>query len=173
VRARRDGTLNWTVGPRTLTLLKVATADLLEVSATSDASSTSTSYALLTGMQHVDPGVNEWLALFTASQFLDASSASNDNISYSVFRSAGPTQETDSERTTTHEGSVDGADLYCNSHGTVTPASGTDDVEIHWKSDTSVSRTCHERTLVLVREAQGGGSPLVVRRPRGVVAPWF
>jgi len=148
IRARRV-TNNWTVYERTLTLMKVEDADIKEATATADSTVTGTAYELLNSMSIADPGVADWLTIFSSSTLYDTVSTDNTAL-YSIFNAG--VQDTDSERLFAYENSLDGTDYYAFSHGRITVAGATDDVEIRWGSNRAVeSRTAHQRTLVMVK----------------------
>jgi hypothetical protein len=150
VRARRDGATNWTVHERTLTLMKVADADIKEASQTADEADVGTADELLVGMTITDPGVADWLAIFSTSQGYGTIAAS-ESATFSLYNAGA--RDTNTERIQTQESSIDVANYYGFTHGKLTVAGATDDVELRWKGSSATSRTAHERTLVMVKEA--------------------
>lgn len=154
VRSRRDGTTNWTVKERTLTLMKVDDADIKEASQTADEADVGVAPELLVGMTLTDPGAAAWLALFSSSQLYTTTPAT-ETASY-WFYNAGA-QDAESQRNVAHEASIDAADYFSFTSGVFTVAGATDDIELRWQGSSATSRTAHERTLVAVKEA--GGAP--------------
>jgi hypothetical protein len=157
VRAKRDSTTNWVVHERTLTLMKVADADIKEASGTVDDADTSTTDVLLDNMTIADPGAADWLAIFSTSQGLGSITV-DGGANYSIYN--GGVRDDDSERIQTQENSIDNGNYYGFTHELLTVANGTDDVTVNWKGISTNSRTAHERTLVMVREAGAGAFSL-------------
>jgi hypothetical protein len=150
VRAHRDGTTNWTVHERTMTLMKVADADIKEASQTADEADIGTTDELLVGMTITDPGAADWLAIFSTSQGYGTIAVS-EAATFSLYNAGG--RNADTERIQSQESSIDVANYYGFTHGRLTVAGATDDVELRWKGSSATSRTAHERTLVMVKEA--------------------
>lgn len=151
IRARRV-TNNWTNYERTLTLMKVDAADIKEASATADATGTGTAYEDIGGtpLRVTDPGAADWLTIFSSSKRYGTIGV-HETTNVSIFNAG--SQVTDSELLQTHNSSIDNADYAIFTHGKITVAGATDDVEVKWLGDTATSRTMKERTLVMVREA--------------------
>jgi hypothetical protein len=152
IRCRRV-TNNWTVHERTLTLMKVADADIKEATQTADEADTGVADELLVGMTIADPGAADWLAIFGTSQRYGTITA-NNTATFSLYNAG--VRDDNTERAWTQESSIDDSDYYGFTHGKLTVAGATDDVELRWKGSTTTSRTAHERTLVMVKEAAGG-----------------
>jgi len=152
VRAKRDGTTNWVVHERTLTLMKVADADIKEATQTADEADTGTTDELLVGMTITDPGVADWLAIFSTSQGYGTISV-NQSATFSLYNAG--VADLNTLRVQSQESSIDNGNYYGFTHGKLTVAGGTDDVTLRWKGSSATSRTAHERTLVMVKEAGG------------------
>lgn len=159
VRWRRltgTGTLN--CYHRKLTIVKLPTADIKETTATGTADGTGTSdEAIGSGLVVTAPGASDWLAIFTSSVQMAGSAVNRDHF-WTLYANGSAVAAT--ERNTQHEESIDDATVLTFTAGKVSPGSG--DVEVKWRGGTSETRTARERTLVLVREAQGGASPPIL-----------
>ena len=143
-----------TIHQRTLTLTPIPADFIKEASSVSDDTTSSTADLLITGMTITDPGVADWLVLFTGADFFGNIGTGDAEVTYSI-RNAG-VRVTDSERIHEHEESLDNVDLIVNAGGRVTVAGATDDLEMFWQNtSTGVPRTIHERTFVAIREAVG------------------
>lgn len=158
--ARQAGTGTISAYHRALTLVKMNFSnDLQEASATGDVTSTSTTYEAFSSDLTVSPSADEWLAIFGGSQNFGTIAAGNDQqVDYSVFVAG--SQNTNSERGMSHEDSIDATDTTVFTHGVINPTAGQA-VNIQWRvvAETSaLTRTMRERTLVLVRESDGGGA---------------
>lgn len=157
--ARPTGTGTDTCRFRTLTLVKMASADIVEASATGDVTSTSTTYAAFTTDLTATPGASDWLAIFGGSMFIaTVANANSQEVDYSIFVNA--VQNTDSERGFAYEPSIDSTDIIVYNHAVVSPTAGQA-VNVQWKvipASSAVTRTMRERTLVFVREPAGAPS---------------
>lgn len=153
--ARSAGTGTITAHERTLTLFKTDLGNVLEVSATSDTSATNTADALLSGMS-LTPGTGTYLALFSDSHRYGII-GSNINTSYSIYVNGA--QIPPSERISTHDSSIDNADIAAMTNGAISPGSGQT-VEVRWRASATDSRTSHERTFVLLKAGASAGISL-------------
>jgi len=154
IKWRRDAsTETLRTHERTLTLMKVASGDIVEATATADDVVTGTSEVLLNSMTLTDPGANEWLVIFSSSyRYTTSIAAPNIDTFFSLYLAA--IQEANTERDFMMDVSVDLADMPCFTAALVTPAGGTDDIDVRWRSSSATEeRAAHERTLVAVREA--------------------
>lgn len=152
-RSAGSGTI--TAHERTLTLFQTPTANIFEASATGTTTSTSTTDEAINSMTQT-PGAAEYLALFSSS-FTWGALGSDADINTSIYDNA--VQVTDTERLITQNASVDSAGMCHATHGIVSPGAGQA-VDVRWRSNLTDTRTAHERTLVLVKEAAHTG-PLV------------
>lgn len=144
-----------TAHERTLTLMKVNSADIQEVSSTTDSSSTSTVDELMNSMS-LTPGANDYLTLWSGSSFMGT--VAQDHTNYYSYYVNG-SQDAASERENWHESSVDNADVYSHVVHKVT-AAASQAVDVRWRGNDDTSRTIRERTLVLVNEGAAGPSPI-------------
>ncbi|MFQ5908655.1 MAG: DUF2341 domain-containing protein [Thermoplasmata archaeon] len=151
--ARQAGTGTIVAHERTLTLIKTDAANIFEVNATGDASATNTADALLAGMT-LTPGAGSYLALFSESHRY-GTIGSNINTYYSLYVNGAQTSQ--SERLSTHDASIDNADIAAMTNGLVSPGAG-ESVEVRWRASTTGSRTSHERTFVLLKVAASVGA---------------
>jgi hypothetical protein len=136
---------------RTLTLFRTDAANIFEVNATSDTSATNTADALLAGMT-LTPGAGTYLALFSESHRYGTFGVNLDTY-YSFYVNGVQTAHT--ERLSTHDESVDNADIAAMTSGIVSPGDGQA-AEVQWRGSTTDSRTAHERTFVLLKASAGG-----------------
>ncbi len=133
---------------RTLTLLKVASADISEATATADEADSSSTDEILAGMTLTTPGDEDWLALFSGGKFMGVLTSRND-IFVSIYENA--SQDVTTEYRSDHEASIDNADSPMFSAGKVAP--GVGNIDVRWRGSTTVTRTARERTLVAIKEA--------------------
>ena len=150
---RLSGTATWTAYNRTLSLIKTETADIKEVSATGDHADSATSDEVIDGMTLVDPGVGDWLVIFSSSWTFGTIGA-NVTVTSSLYNAG--SQVSASERIPVMDSSIDNCSCPWGMHGgKVVVAGGTDDVDARWRGSLSDSRTIHQRTLVALRPTPG------------------
>jgi len=149
VQWRNSGTAgSVTAHQRTLTLYKVDPANIAEATATTDTTSSATSYGLLNSMT-LTPGAGTYLALFSSS-FYYGSQGSSPVTYHSLYVNGAQLAET--ERQPTHESSLDYTNIPVATNGVVSPGAGQA-VEVRWRSSATDTRTAHQRTLVLLKQA--------------------
>lgn len=151
---RQQGSGTIRVSERTMNLIPTAAGDIFQATGTADDADSTTTDKQLDDMLIADPGADDYLVIYTGSEFVG--SASDDEITYSIEE--GGAKVPDSERTWEHEGSIDNVNLFSACGGRVTVAGGTDDIQIFWQSSRTQTRTARERTLIALREAAGGQS---------------
>lgn len=138
-----------TVHERTLTLTPTEPVDVKEASSVADDSDSTTSDVLIDGMTITDPGQEEYLVLFTGSDFYGTIGTGNAQTNYSIRE--GGVKVPDSDRRADHEESVDDVNMSVQAGGKVTIPNMTSDLEMFWQNTTTVTRTIHERTFVAIR----------------------
>ncbi len=147
---RRTGAGTRTIHERTLTLTPSDAADVKEASSVSDDSTSSSADILVGGMTITDPGQDEYLVLFTASDFFGTIGTGDAEVTYSI-REAG-VRVTDSERRNDHEESIDSVNLPVQAGARVAVTSPTADLEMFWQNVASGQpRIVRERTFVAIR----------------------
>jgi hypothetical protein len=155
------GTIN--CHERTLSVIPVESADILEAAADQSDTFTSTSWELMTGadagdddMDIVDPGAGDWLALFGCNWTVNV--AGGVYAEFAFYE--GASRDAETERRHDMDDSYNAGDMhhFAGVSGRVTLASATDDLELWWQGSSSDTRTVYERTLVLLRPASGGYS---------------
>ena len=148
-RIQGSGTIQ--VDERTLNLIPTAGADIFEASSVADDADSTTTDKLVDGMTITDPGADDYLVMFTAFNFFPSISNNQAEVSWSI--ETGGTKVTDITRIKEHEGSLDNVNMMHFGGGRVTHGAG-DDLTTFWQGSSSMrTRTCHERTMVALREA--------------------
>jgi len=137
-----------TAHQRTLTLYKVNATDIFEATATADTTSTATTDALLASMT-LTPGAENYLAFFSSSFFYGTISVSPVTF-HSLYVNGVKVAQT--ERQPIHESSIDSTNIPVATNGVVSPGAGQA-VEVRWRSSTADTRTAHERTFLLLKQA--------------------
>jgi hypothetical protein len=145
---RSAGTGTITCHERTLTLYKVTAGQLYEASGTADDTETSTSDTRLDDMI-LTPGAGDYLALFSESHRYGTIGV-HIYTYFSLYVNAVQTGHT--ERSARHEDTIDNSNICAMTNGKVSPGI-SQDVEVKWRSSATDTRTGHERTLVLLKEA--------------------
>lgn len=138
------------VNERSMQLIPVDSADIVEASGTANDSRSTTGEILIDDMTIADPGDNDWLVLFSS---WDTIGTIGNLIQTTYMIYEGGAKVTDSDRRNDHEGSMDGKELPVAAGGRVTIGGATDDLQAYWDVDASDTWTLHERTLVAIREA--------------------
>ena len=144
---RQAGSGTLTARHRMLTLVKVASGDLLETSGTTDDTDVSTTPVVVDNLTLTTPAADDWVAVFSAS---DHQVTGGTLFTYGIY--VGASLVAASERDNFHEGSLDAADVWIATHSLVAP-NGAQNVDVRWNGNDTGSRIIRERTLVLVREA--------------------
>lgn len=135
-----------TVLQRTLNLIKLDAADIDEVSATGDDTTTSTSYTAMDSMQ-ITPGAGKFALFFSASA---EGSGADDDVRMAVFVDGVILQHT--ERAWNQESSITDSEFCYAIACEVNPTAGQV-VEVRWFVQGGTG-TVHERTLTLWKTEQ-------------------
>lgn len=135
---------------RTMLLVPTDAANIKQAVGTVDDGDSTTTDKLIDDMQIVDPGADDWLVLFAATDYIGSVSDNEMIVTYSIRM--GGVQEADSRRLHEHEGSIDSANIPVMLASKVTVDSGTDELEVYWQNVTTLSRTIRWRTLIAIRE---------------------
>lgn len=153
-----------TIHERTLTLVKINTTEATDQGATDNQSATNTSWALIPSMEITTPGAGDYVAFFS-STWETSSVAATRHIDFTFFE--GASQDTPSQRRGTIGTSYEatGEDLPMCTTGLV-QLGASDDLEVHWQSDDSTSRTIHNRNVVIFAEPQTGLPYKAIRRKK-------
>jgi hypothetical protein len=138
------------VRTRSMQLVPVDAADIVEASGTANDSRSATGEILIDDMTIADPGDDDWLVLFSS---WDTVGTIGNLIQTTYSIREGGTKVTDSDRRNDHEGSIDGGELPVAAGGRVTIGGATDDLQAYWNVDETDTWTLHQRTLVAIREA--------------------
>jgi hypothetical protein len=139
---------------RTLTLYK--SSNISEASATTDTTATNTTSDALLDSMTLTPGAGDYLALFSSS-YLNGTGAAQAMFS-SLYVNSVQTGHT--ERQPVHEGSLDNTDIPMMTNGVVSPGA-SQAVEVQWRGGITETRTAHERTFVLIKEAATNNTPTI------------
>lgn len=148
---RTSGSGSSNINDRTMNLIPSAVGDVKEAASVVDDVDSTTTRKLLEDMTIVDPGVDDYLVLFSCHDFYGTIANQRAETEYSIF--LGGTEVTDSRRQNEHEGGLDSVNMCACCGGRVTVVGATDDLELFWFNDTTDTRTCHERTVIALREA--------------------
>ena len=146
---RRTGPGTRTIHARTMTLTPTDAIDVKEASSVADDSDSTTSDVLIDGMTITDPGQDEYLVIFTASDFYGLIGTDDAQTNYSI-REAG-TKVPDSDRRQDHEESLDSVNMSVQAGARVPVTTGTSDLEMFWQNTTTTTRTIRARTFVAIR----------------------
>jgi hypothetical protein len=138
------------VDERSMQLVPVDSADIVQATGTADDSRSTTGEILIDDMTIADPGDDDWLVIFTS---FDSVGSIGNLIQTTYSIREGGTKVTDSDRRNDHEGSSDLTAHPVVAGGRVTIGGATDDLQAYWDVDSSSTWTLHERTLVAIREA--------------------
>ena len=138
-----------TVHERTLTLTPTESVDVKEASSVADDSDSTTSDVLIDGMTITDPGQEQYLVMFTGSDFYGTVGTPDAQTNYSIRE--GGVKVPDSDRRADHEESLDDVNMSVQAGGMVIITSGTSDLEMFWQNTSTTTRTIHERTFVAIR----------------------
>ncbi len=151
------GAATYTVEDRVFVALKVATGDIFEATATSNATSTSNSDELINSMT-LTPGAGPWLGMFSMSTHHGTIGGGDIDVEYSFY--VNDVRVVDTAREQDHDQSFD-SDTQWNAvtTGLVEPTAGQT-VKAEWKSDRDPgeTRTGGPRTMVLFREASAAAT---------------
>lgn len=131
---------------RTLNLIKLDAADIDEVTATGDDTTTSTSFTAMDSMQ-ITPGAGKFALFFTCSA---EGSGADDDVNLAVFVDGVIVQHT--KRSWIQEGSINPSSFCYAIAAEVNPTAGQV-VEIKWLVGGGTG-TVHERTLTLWKTDQ-------------------
>lgn len=145
-----DGSSTITVHDRTMNLIPIATADIKQATGVADDTDSTTTDKLLDDMTITDPGANDFLTMFSMSIAWGTIVTDEGRTTMSVHE--GGAVVTDSDRDNEVEDSLDNAFWVAYTGGRVTVGLSTDDLEIFWKGNSTVTRTGRERTFVAIRE---------------------
>jgi hypothetical protein len=129
---------------------------IFQVSATANATTTSTTDVLLTGMT-ITPGAGSYLVWFSGSGNADsASSGTIESLFISIYvgPAATPTQQAHTERRYDQEESVDNsAGVPFATQAYITGVGATDVIQIRWRrsaANLTTNATFHQRTLTIM-----------------------
>ena len=139
-----------TMHDRTMNLIPVASSDIFEASATNDITDSTTTDKLVEDMTITDPGANDFLTMFSMTTSWGALAADEGRVTLSIHE--GGAVVTDSERDNEVEDSLDLARNIGSCGGRATVGSGTDDLEVFWQGNATITRTGQERTFIAMRE---------------------
>lgn len=155
------GTL--TAHERTLSLIPVDSGELFEANATAQVNKSSTSDDLITSMTITDPGVDDYLVLYSAYHFYNDAPTELFNYTYSI-RSGG-TKVTNSDRIASTEQSQGFGEIPVMVAAKVSVSGATDDLEMYWQLNVTNTVSTFERTFVAIKESAG----IVIPVPLGPV----
>lgn len=147
---------------RTMNLIPMDAGDIFEAVGTVADTDSTTTDKQLDDMLITAPGADDYLAMFSCTDFYPTLGNNQGETTYSIR--AGGTKVTDSERITEHEGSVDDTDMCAIAGGRVVVVGGSDDLQLYWQSSDTLTRTARERIFVAIREAaaEGLGIPVAM-----------
>ncbi len=148
--SRVDGTGTITAHARTMNLVPVDAADIVEATGTADDARTASGEILIDDMTIVDPGADDWLVNYSSYDL--GGTVGNNPITVMIHE--GGTKVTDSDRRNDHDDSEDDTHLPILAGGRVTIGGATDDLEMFWTllPGGGPTFTMKERTLVAMRE---------------------
>ncbi len=133
---------------RTLTLTPFDGADIKEALSISDDADSTTTNKQIDAMLLTSPGADDWLTIFSGHSSIGT--ITNPLITDLSIQEGG-VEVTDTRRILEMEDSLDLANFDMSLGGKVT-VTGTDNLAIFWKGDTTDTRTMHHRTMIAVRE---------------------
>lgn len=136
---------------RSMILVGIVAANVLEVTGTVTDTDATTTDKQIDDMLIADPGTYDFLVIFSSYQYLGTLGAPGSGPNYSI-RNAG-VKVTDSDREFFHEDSIDTGYTPSFCAGKVTVVGATDDLQIYWQGSSSDSRDVFTRTMVAVYEA--------------------
>lgn len=148
--SRLSGTGAADVYDRSMQLMPSANADIFQEGGTADDSDNTTTDKQVDDMLLTDPGADTYMVAYTSSDFYGTIGNNNAEGIYSIRENG--TKVTDSDRMQEHEGSLDGVNMSVHAGGRVVVSSGTSDLQIFWRNDSTDLRTARERTLLAIRE---------------------
>lgn len=168
--ARTEGSGTITIHERTMNLIPTASGDIFQAVGTVDDTDSTTTDKQIDDMLISDPGADDYLVIFSCSDFYGTIGNNVAETVYSIRE--GGVQVTDSTRVNEHEGSFDSTDLIAIAGGRVTVTAG-DDLQMFWQNGTTDTRTCRERIMVALREAAAEAAavnivPLLMTRARSM-----
>ena len=147
---RAGGTGTITVDDRAITLFKRDSGDIVEVSATVNDSTTSTSDIQI-GSMTATPGADDWIGVFSTS-FGQTASISTLHLHEFSFR-VNDVRVADTVRDQDSNDSFDSEMRWTAiTMGKLSPTAGQT-VKVFWIADQTTERLAQERTMVLFREA--------------------
>lgn len=136
---------------RNMILIEIPTADIFEASGTvDDSDTTSGSDVAIDDMLIENPGVADYLIIFSSFDFYPSLSSPFGVTTYKIYE--GGAEDTNLTRLFEHEDSIDNAYMSFYLTGRVTLGLGTDDIQAYWNANSTVQRTIYERTLIAIRE---------------------
>ena len=129
---------------RTLVVDEITDADVTQVSATGNTTTTNTSYpSTEMDTMTITPGAGDYLVWFSTSI---ANSTTSDHQFISIF--SGGSQVTHTEREMYTEGSIANTSFPMQTHARITGVGASDEIEVRWFTEGGTA-TAFERTLVI------------------------
>jgi hypothetical protein len=147
--SRQGPPTTMTVLQRTLNLIQLNAADIDEVTATGDDTTTSTSFTAMNSMQ-ITPGAGRYVLFFTASA---EGSDADDDVAMAVFVDG--VEQSHTERHWNQEDSIFGSS-FCYAIAAEVNPGASEVVEIQWFVEGGTG-TVHERTLTLWELVEAAG----------------
>lgn len=149
--ARSTGTGTQTCFERNMILIEMPSADIKQAQGTAtDTDSSSGSDVAIDDMLLTDPGDNDWLVLFSSSDYYPSVGAPFGVTTYKIYE--GGAEDTNLTRIFEHEDSLDNTTMSLYLSGRVTLGLSTDDIQAYWNGNSTLLREIYERTLNAIRE---------------------
>ncbi len=139
---------------RSLSLIPLDSGDLFESFGTATDTDVTTDAKQIDDMLITSPGADDYLVLFSSH---DRWGGISSTVFHTVQFYEGAVAVTDTDRKQGRDQGVDNAEAYIMDAALVT-VTGTDNLQMFWDGETTVSRDMEVRALVAIREAAVGGT---------------